>query len=172
MDHLQQIVNDLFNIHLYDNLINLLSEYLPSKHAENIIYKIDKIFGNYVHQLWDIPDSYEGTHAIIPIKFVELDWKILFIDMWNFLDGLYDPVCNIDRCCTCQIIPEQIRICRECNCYRTDHTYRYKDDLPRVCYTCPRCKFENSVVIADFDISETVILNSEFNGEGLNLNIL
>ena len=154
MNHLQQITKDWMksNFDLYDDLIELLSKYLPSKYAKDTINMIEKIFGDYIHYLWDEDDSCATTYAVVPVEFIELDWKTLFTDMIELRSKFCDFTYDIDCCCECQTIPEEIRISRKCNCYDIE------DDFSRMYYTCPRCNFENSVVIIDYIIPETVIV--------------
>ena len=105
MESLQYIVNDLFNIHICDDLIQLLSEFLSSEYAK-IVEKelIEKFYDETSLGFYDN----RVNIVTIPIEYIIFDW-IKFFEIVLDEDagcGSIEPRYG----CACIKIPDKIEL--------------------------------------------------------------
>ena len=147
MKSLQQIVKNMLdvedwmksNFSVYDNLIQLITDFLPSEYSKKVA---KKLIGKTHDEINDVSIN---TIFTIPIKYIDFDWIRLFeiIPEWDcyYEDNHYEPYTV--TCCKCMIIPDQILI----------NQYKYGDyqDLPhyQISYACNKCNFNNAIAIYD-----------------------
>jgi len=148
VSYLQRIAYELFDIIIYDDLAELIFEFLPSIYYEifknKIINEIDSEEIDFHERMQDIrsmaelnivPIEGERIYITIPIKFIMFDWTTYFsyISHKSMLDRN-----AFVKYCKCNKIPKNIYIKR--------YVIDIDDDGIIICYKCS-CEFINSIPI-------------------------
>jgi len=148
MDHLQSLVDNILDVWIYHNLIQLISEFLPSKYYEKfkneIIDKIDSYEIIYKGTSMDITEVGnlgrlnvgDEIYMTIPIEFIYFDWKEYF--------SLKKRSYPKSICCKCNKIPKKIHIKR--------YIINRDNDGILICYKCHLCNYNNYISISEYTI--------------------
>lgn len=146
------------NFDIYNNLIQLLFQFLPSKYAI-AMREIDISFDEVTCCDYHIYKHMDPL-IIIPIKFIDFDWNDFFsrsieINRCMGVDNIYAPYCEH------LTIPPHITI-------KTEY-YDCDNYTPCIVYDCIECDSHNQFVIEEIIQKEFTILQIHYIWETNNI---